>query len=891
MKDKQNKKYGWLWMLFPIAGLLALIWYLVRVVPKPSRASYPCQRAAAPLAGGFLLWLGGLIGSTFLFRKARHLFRQSRTGWAVVCITVLLAALVVAFIHIPQEPVVADSEANAPIGTARGIQPGRVTWAYDPSATDWEGFTSAEHWYESDHTNLAVVEKMVSQVIRGTAGKSTDAAAWDAIFKYNNRERDKGEVGYQAGEKIFIKVNLVTCDTVDPGTYEKFPAYLNRVDVSPQVILALLRQLVDTVGAAQSDITVGDTTSMVANHYWNFLHGEFPDVKYLDNYGGSGRTRAEFSSVPFYWSTSAADGKLQDYLPTAVTEAEYLINLAVLKGHSSGVSLCAKNHYGTLIRRPNGFLRDVGVINYYNTHLCLPNAAWSPGLGHYRAHVDLLGHPRINDKTMLYMLDGLYSGYYWDAQPVKWKSSPFGNGSADDWPSSVFGSLDPVAIDSVGYDFLLAEWPNVVNYGGGASLQGGAEDYLHEAAQADNPPSGTFYDPDKDGTAMASLGVHEHWNNDADKQYSRNLGTGSGVELFRVSNPGGLPGTISLNRSKLNFAYIIGGSLPPGQSFNITHTGSGSCSWIVEENTSWFDNSPTSGNDASRVTVSVDPSGLAAGTYSGAITVTDLNTGGTVLTLSVNLKVYASGTDAEPFGDFATPEDGSTVSSSIPVTGWVLDDVGVESVKIYRQGESGLIFIGDALLVEGARPDVEIAYPDYPMNYKAGWGYMMLTNFLPDGGNGPFTFYAVARDSSGHEVTLGTKTVTCDNAHAVKPFGAIDTPTQGGEASGSKFRNQGWVLTPMPNHVPIDGKTIDVYIDGVYKGHPVYNVYRADVALLFPGYANSNGALAYFDFDTADYAEGVHTIYWVARDNAGNADGIGSRYFTVLNTGAGDQAR
>ncbi|HLP62679.1 MAG TPA: DUF362 domain-containing protein, partial [Candidatus Deferrimicrobium sp.] len=577
-----NKKHNRLWWLFPITGFLALIWYLVRVVPKPSRASYPCQRAAAPLAGGFILWLGGFIGSVLAFRKARHFFRQSRTGWVLICIAILLAAGIFAIIHIPQEPAMAVSEANAPIGIAKGIQPGRVTWAYEPNATHWDGFTSPEHWYESDHTDLAVVEKMVSQVIRGTAGKSTDTAAWVDIFKYNNRERGRGEVGYQAGEKIFIKINLVTCNArftyVNPITYEKEHAFLNRIDVSPQVILALLRQLVNTVGVTQSDITIGDPTAMIPNHYWNFLHDEFPNVNYLDNYGGSGRTRAEFSSTPFYWSTSNADNKLQDYLPTAVAEADYLINLAVLKGHSSGVSLCAKNHYGTLIRCPDGYLRDTGIADYYDTHTCLPNAAWSPGLGHYRAHVDLMGHPGIGGKTILYMLDGLYSGYYWDARPVKWKLTPFGSGSTGDWPSSVFASLDPVAIDSVGYDFLLAEWPDVVNYGGAASMQGGAEDYLHEAAQADNPPSGTFYDPDKDAFAMESLGVHEHWNNASAKRYTRNLGTGNGIELFQVSNPGGLPGIMSLNRSQLNFAYVIGGSLPAPQSFMITRTGSGVCS-------------------------------------------------------------------------------------------------------------------------------------------------------------------------------------------------------------------------------------------------------------------------------------------------------------------------
>ena len=67
---------------------------------------------------------------------------------------------------------------------------------------------------------------------------------------------------------------------------------------------------------------------------------------------------------------------------------------------------------------------------------------------------------------------------------------------------------------------------------GPGGLEGGAQDYLHEAALAHDPPSGTFYDPENDGMAMASLGVHEHWNNPEDKQYSRNLGTGDGIELI-----------------------------------------------------------------------------------------------------------------------------------------------------------------------------------------------------------------------------------------------------------------------------------------------------------------------------------------------------------------------
>jgi hypothetical protein len=86
-----------------------------------------------------------------------------------------------------------------------------------------------------------------------------------------------------------------------------------------------------------------------------------------------------------------------------------------------------------------------------------------------------------------------------------------------------------VAIDSVGYDFLWAE-------GTEFPRKGGVDDYLHEAALANDPPSGTFYDPDHAPATkrLPSLGVHEHWNGPQEKKYSRNLGLDRGIELVAV---------------------------------------------------------------------------------------------------------------------------------------------------------------------------------------------------------------------------------------------------------------------------------------------------------------------------------------------------------------------
>ena len=92
------------------------------------------------------------------------------------------------------------------------------------------------------------------------------------------------------------------------------------------------------------------------------------------------------------------------------------------------------------------------------------------------------------------------------------------------------------------------------------------------------------------------------------------------------------------------------------------------------------------------------------------------------------------------------------------------------------------IIVGAGVFIDGTRPDVQAAFPLYPRSSRAGWGFMVLTNMLPSQGNGVFVFHAYATDRDGHIQLLGTRTLTCDNAHATTPFGTIDTPGQGDTA-------------------------------------------------------------------------------------------------------------
>ena len=458
-----------------------------------------------------------------IHREHNNIFRRSAyTQNYFICGPVcLLMVIVISWIVVNvvfEKSVMAKMlPPNRPIGTGQGIFPGRVVWVHDPDATDWKGPRNG-YWWDNEHINQANVNEMMSQAIRELAGIDNDAEAWDKLFRHFNKTQGRRDRKYRVGEKIVIKVNFIgfiwKSVNVNALNYD-MRGHKNYINTSPQMINALLNQLVNVVGVRQIDISICDSMAYFANEYFDIIRKEFPFVKCLDHGGKFDRIKMKTSAVPIYWSCNPKNCN-QDYIPASFTKADYLINLANLNLHvGSGVALCGMNHFGSLIRLPV-------EENYYDLNL----NAFAQETGVYRSMVDLMGHEQIRGKTLLYLIDGLYAGVYpWDIGPRQWNSEPF-NG---DWTSSLFASQDPVAIDSVGFDFLYAEYDDFPN-------ETAVDDYLREAALANKPPSRTFYDPDHRGNVrrLESLGVYERWNNPRDKKYTGNLGVGKGIELVTI---------------------------------------------------------------------------------------------------------------------------------------------------------------------------------------------------------------------------------------------------------------------------------------------------------------------------------------------------------------------
>jgi hypothetical protein len=399
-------------------------------------------------------------------------------------------------------------------------------------------------------------------------------------------------------------------------------------------------------------------------------------------------------------------------------------------------------------------------------------------------------------------------------------------------------------------------------------------------------------------------------------------GTGSGIVTYSFTANTGSPrvGTLTIalqtftltqgpimtvNRTALSFgATNTGGTLTnitSSQAVTVTFTGA-SPAWTATTSTPWLLITGGSGTGAGQFTVSArSAAGLpATGTVTGSVSVGAAGAANTPQTVTVTLTLFAStATSAAPFGSFDTPASGSSVAGSIAVTGWALDDIEVTRVEIWRDraaGEAtpvhpgpglgtGRIYIADALFINGARPDVEAGYPTAPYAYRAGWGYMMLTWGLWNQGNGPFTLYAFAYDRDGHATSLGSKAITVSNATATRPFGSIDVPTYGGTMSGVSY-NFGWALTPnaTPPCTIINGNVF-VSVDSAPLTPVSYGDTRPDIQAGFPGFSNGSNAGGAYLMDTTTMSNGVHQIGWYVVDNCARAEGIGSRFFNVLNGG------
>ncbi len=308
------------------------------------------------------------------------------------------------------------------VGKGVADRPG-VIQVHAPTVTDWE--FDREQYYGrtqapgASGVSQAVVDAMLDRGVTALLGLpvSAVAEAWRRLTP-----------DYTAGGCIVIKINLNNATECDSN--------VDDIDAIAQPLNALVRGLV-LRGVRQQDIVVYDAIRCFPDRLYAEL--AYPGIQIHDR--GCRGFQATFNS-------SDPDARVQFFPPDGyqpsvrlcdtLVEAQYLINMPILKGHPlAGVTLGFKNHFGST-NNPSG-MHAITRTSYNH-------------IDHYNGLVDLFSNPHIRYKTVLTLADGIYgSRQYQNTPPQPWTT--FGGAS----PCSLFLSRDPVAIDCVMHDLLKVE--------------------------------------------------------------------------------------------------------------------------------------------------------------------------------------------------------------------------------------------------------------------------------------------------------------------------------------------------------------------------------------------------------------------------------------------------
>lgn len=481
-------------------GIASLFWLIVRSGTKPQRLAYPCQRQAAANVGALVALLPVIYIPRF-FRCKRYRVRILKRLLVAVPLSILLICGGFFLQHQKYQQAwrtVYEASRHGPVGVPlltgfTGIssafflgacdQSGssapvipvpsrphsftnRVVTVHNSAATTWANPDSGN---PHERMNQTEISRMVEAGLLSLTGDETLAGAWRTL------------VPYKSGQRVAIKLNFNNTYTNDWNDDPWMNPYAELVN-------AVLEGLI-TSGVPADRITLADPSRIINDSFRSRI--TVSGVRYVVRPGVEIGGRASVSAAsfvadgsPFASLSQAAPGDWIVIRPATVfADADHIINIPQLKGHGgASVTLGLKNHFGSVLF-PSSGIGESSWHDYFYT--------WGSDYGglSYNLLADINANPVFRYKTRLVIGDGLLGHpeiNYVD--PVSWSS--FAGGP----PELLFFGVDPVAVDSVMFDFLQAECA-------AASLAPRNDDILHYAASV-------------------GLGVHEHWDNAGSKFYT-----------------------------------------------------------------------------------------------------------------------------------------------------------------------------------------------------------------------------------------------------------------------------------------------------------------------------------------------------------------------------------
>ncbi len=315
-------------IIFIILGTLSVVWFLVRVIPKPSRATYPCQRAAFPIASTFVIWLTGTMITYLSFKKARSTY-ANRKPVAIALFSLAALMFLVTYVIMPSENLKAKAmlliQEYPELETAYNVEADQVI---EPQA-----YVSLVRSDQDDAEDIdqAELETMIREAVEMAGGLE------DVITD---------------GDVVVLKPNMVSISRPDGD----LPLTANGM-ITDWRVVSIVAKMVRELNPTGSILVMEGSAGNTSNGYteMNYNKTSMPDVdEFLAFEDCSGDwleyDAPELSSAELpagealYPNSKKPNNNDAIYYNRIYYEADVLISLPVLKNHeSAGLTGAVKN--------------------------------------------------------------------------------------------------------------------------------------------------------------------------------------------------------------------------------------------------------------------------------------------------------------------------------------------------------------------------------------------------------------------------------------------------------------------------------------------------------------------------------------------------------------------
>ncbi|MFK5856862.1 MAG: DUF362 domain-containing protein, partial [Bacteroidota bacterium] len=306
-------------IVFFTLGLLSTIWFLIRVIPKPSRAAYPCMQATAPYMAAFVLWLTSIFSSSLFLVKFRRNLSNHRWGYAFLFLTLFGIGTIITMISAPGQNLFASPNyyTKAIWNNAERVAQleGGMTSDFDEVA-----IVKSDKEFASD-INIEDIEAMVRQAIEMAGGI-------DNIIVN--------------GDYVVLKPNLVGLPPTPTPEYVQVSGMATDWRVT-KAVAKIVRELNPDGQIYIIESSAANSTREVLNYY-NYTAENIPEVNQIvaledscgtfEDYGDDNLLTLLLDDIiRLYPDEQKPNLSPEFYINKIYNNADVVISIPVLKNH------------------------------------------------------------------------------------------------------------------------------------------------------------------------------------------------------------------------------------------------------------------------------------------------------------------------------------------------------------------------------------------------------------------------------------------------------------------------------------------------------------------------------------------------------------------------------